>query len=83
MQTMSSTDMKQAFGSALDAAQREPVVITKQNRDVAVLISMAEFDKLRGLRVAEFERLARDISAKAAERGLTDEKLEAILSDAS
>jgi len=83
MQTISSTDMKQGFGAALDAAQREPVIITKQNRGVAVLISIAEFDKLRGLRVSEFERLARDVSAKAAQRGLTDEKLQEILSDVS
>lgn len=83
MQTISSTDLKQRFGATLDAAQRAPVVIRKQNRDVAVLISMAEFEKLRGLRVADFERLAGDISSEAARRGLTQQNLDEILGDVS
>lgn len=83
MHTISSSELKQSFGATLDAAQRGPVVIKKHDRDVAVLISMDEFDKLRGLRVEEFERLARELSAEASRRGLTDEDLDRILADVS
>lgn len=83
MHIISSTEAKQKFGAALDAAQRSPVFIQKQNRAVAVLMSMSDYDKIRGLRDTEFERLAREISAKAAQRGLTDDKLEDILADVS
>lgn len=83
MQTISSSDAKQKFGATLDAAQRHPVVIRKQNRDVAVLLSMTEYDKIRGLRVNEFKRLADEISAKTKARGLTDDQLEALIADVS
>jgi prevent-host-death family protein len=81
--TISYTDLSQRLGATLDAAQRAPVVIRKQNRHVAVLISMAEFEKLKGLHVSDFERLTHDISAEAARRGLDDERLAEILDDIS
>lgn len=81
MRTISATEAKQAFGAALDAAQREPVVIRKQNRDVAVLLSAEEYEKLRGLRIAAFDALCDEIAAKAADRGLTDEAFDALMRD--
>ena len=83
MRTLSSTEVKQSFGAALDAAQREPVFIRKQNRDVAVLMSVQEYEKLRGLRVTAFKRTVKDISAKAALRGLTTEKFKELMADES
>ena len=83
MRSISATEAKQAFGAALDAAQREPVVIRKQNRDVAVLLSAEEYEKLRGLRIAAFDALCDEIAAKAADRGLTDEAFEALMRDVS
>ena len=73
MQTLSATDVKQAFGAALDMAQREPVFIRRQNRDVAVLISVEQYKKLRGERVDAFEKTADDLAAKMRAPGLTDE----------
>ena len=81
MRTISATEAKQAFGAALDAAQREPVVIRKQNRDVAVLLSAEEYEKLRGLRIAAFDALCDEIAAKAADRGLTEEAFNALMRD--
>ena len=83
MQTISATDAKQAFGSMLDAAQREPVFIRKQNRDVAVLLSVREFEKLRGLRMDAFDRIAEIMATKTAARGMTDEILAELMADVS
>lgn len=83
MRELSATDVKQGFGSALDEAQRGPVLIKKQNRAVAVLLSVQEYDKLRGLRLTAFERLCDEIAAKAAARGLDDETFEALMEDVS
>jgi len=83
MQAWSATDVKQGFGAALDAAQRAPVLIRKQNRDVAVLLSVAEYEKLRGLRLDAFDRLCDAIAAKAERRGVTDAKLAELLDDVS
>ena len=76
MQTLSATDVKQGFDDALDAAQPEPVI---KDRDVAVLISVQEFEKLRGLRLDVFDRLAEAVAAKAAVRGMTDETLNLVM----
>lgn len=83
MRTISSTEAVQAFGATLDAAQREPVVIREQNRDVAVLLSMPEYEKLRGLRIEAFDTLCDEIAAKAKERGLTEEHFQELMRDVS
>jgi prevent-host-death family protein len=80
---MSSTDAKQSFGAALDAAQRHPILIQKQNRDVAVLMSVQEYDKLRGMRLKILDNIADQIAAEARRRGYTDQQLEAMIADVS
>ena len=64
MRYVSATDAKQRLAALLDAAQREPVVIRRHERDVAVILSAQEYDRLRGLNVAEFQRFC-DRVAKA------------------
>lgn len=39
---MSARDAKNHFGEFLDAAQREPVVITKNDRPVGIMLSIAD-----------------------------------------
>ena len=40
MKTMSAVDAKTRFGQFLDAAQREPVIITNKDRPVGVFFSI-------------------------------------------
>jgi prevent-host-death family protein len=79
MQTVSATEAKQRFAAVLDTAQREPVRIQRHDRDVAVLISAAEFDRLSGNRWKEFNRLKEIAGAQARANGLTEEILAEIL----
>lgn len=81
MRYVSATDAKQRLAALLDAAQREPVVIRRQKRDVAVILSPQEYDRLRALNVAELQRLCDRVAKKAAARGLTEEKLRSLLGD--
>ena len=81
MQYVSATEAKQRMAALLDAAQREPVVIRRQNRDVAVLLSVPEYDRLRALNADEFQRFCDRVGKDAAERGLTEDKLTRILVD--
>jgi prevent-host-death family protein len=48
MKTITAADAKNSFGSFLDAVQHEPVVVTKQNRPVGVMISMQDVRTLFG-----------------------------------
>ena len=81
MRYVSATDAKQRFAEVIDAAQREPVVIRRQKRDVAVVLSPQEYDRLRAANVAELERLCDVVGRRARARGLTEEKLAEILAD--
>jgi len=81
MRYISATEAKQNFAAMLDAAQQGPVVIRRQSRDQAVLISPQDYDRLRGIAIAELEALCARVGAQAAARGLTQEKLDDILRD--
>ena len=81
MRYVSATDAKQRLAALVDAAQREPIVIRRQKRDVAVILSPQEYDRLRALNIDEFERFCDRIAQQAAARGLTEDKLAAILRD--
>lgn len=81
MITIAANEAKQSFGSVLDSAQREPVLIQKHNRPAAVILSAHEYERLRGLNVSEFTAFCDRIGQRAAQRGLTEEKLAKILGD--
>nr|VFJ77591.1 MAG: prevent-host-death family protein [Candidatus Kentron sp. FW] len=40
MKTVSASEARQRFAALIDAAAREPVVIFRQKRDVAVVLSI-------------------------------------------
>jgi prevent-host-death family protein len=81
MRPVSATEAKQALSRLLDAAQREPVVIQKQRRDVAVLLSMRDYERLTAMNVADFQDYCDRMSQRARERGLTEETLDTLLRD--
>jgi prevent-host-death family protein len=81
MRSVSATEAKQRLAALLDAAQREPVMIRRQKRDVAVLVSAKEYERLRALNAAEFQRFCDRVGRDAGARGLNEEELSEILSD--
>jgi prevent-host-death family protein len=44
MKTMTALEAKTHFGKFLDAAQREPVLVTKKNRAVGVMFSIQDIE---------------------------------------
>lgn len=73
MKTVPATEAKNRFGAILDDAQREPVVIRRQERDIAVVLSMADYERLRSGNARAFLELRRSVAAEAETAGLTDE----------
>lgn len=56
-------------------------MIRRQNRDVAVVLSMAEYERLPAGNVRAFLDLRDEIATRAAEAGLTNERLAEPLAD--
>ncbi|MCO5135494.1 MAG: type II toxin-antitoxin system Phd/YefM family antitoxin [Phyllobacteriaceae bacterium] len=54
MKHFTATEAKNRFGELIDEVNNSPVVIRKNGRDVAVLLSKAEFDR-RDTRLAKKE----------------------------
>ncbi len=81
MQYVSATDAKQNMAALIDTAQREPVTIRRQNRDVAIVLSPTEYQRLRGLNLAEFQSFCDRVGQTAVANGLTEDKLAELLAD--
>ena len=81
MQIVSATEAKQSFGAVIDKAQREPVMIRKQNRDVAVIMSIEDYQRITRGNIQEFQQFRDDVGKKAQKRGLTQDKLNELLND--
>jgi prevent-host-death family protein len=43
---IAAREAKNHFGELLDNAQREPIIVTKKNRPVVVVISVEEYQKM-------------------------------------
>jgi antitoxin Phd len=81
MRTVSATQAKQRFAELLDAAQRGPVRIQRHDRNLAVLVSAEEYERMVQERWREFDRLSALAAAQAKANGLTEEKLQEILAE--
>lgn len=79
MQYISATDAKQSFSATIDLAQREPVVIRRQNRDVAVVLSPQDYERMRKINLEDFQQFRKRAGQYAKERGLTEAVLNGIL----
>jgi len=79
MRTVTASEARQGLSEIIEAARREPVVIQRQKRNVAVVMSMDEYERLVNLNVAEFQRFSDRVGAKAQEAGMTEEVLQGLL----
>ena len=81
MRTVSAIDAKNRFGQLLEAAQREPVTVTKQGRPAAVVLSVEDYERMRGAANARLLDSVRRMQEEAAGAGLTEEVLDELLTD--
>jgi antitoxin Phd len=81
MRTVTASEAKQGLAAVIEAASREPVMIQRQKRDVAVVLSPREYERLVRLNVAEFQRFCDQVGAAAERAGMTEAKLAELLAD--
>jgi antitoxin Phd len=81
MRTISAAEACSRFEIWLDESQRAPVVIRDQDRDVAIVLSIADYERLRGRLVQAFLDLRNELAEQASAAGLTDERLTELLGE--
>jgi prevent-host-death family protein len=81
MRTVTASEAKQGLAQVIEAAAREPIVIQRQKRDVAVVLSMQEYERLTRLNVAEFQRFCDRVGEQARAAGMTEDNLAQLLAD--
>lgn len=79
MATVTATEAKQTFSAVLQACEHEPVFIQKQKRDVAVVLSLQDYQRLTAVNLLEFQRFCDGVGRKAAERGMDEATLNQLL----
>lgn len=83
MRQIAARDARKRFGRLLDASQRAPVLLTRKGRGVSVMMSVEQYERLRG---AAWERLAaamHDLGEEAVTNSLTPALLGELLADES
>lgn len=49
MKTLTSTEARQSFSTIITSAEKEPVTISKKNKDIAVILSSKRYQELTRL----------------------------------
>lgn len=81
MKTVAVSEARRSFAELIDAAVREPVVIRRQRRDVAVVVSMLEYERLTQLKRGEFQRFCGAVGRRARAAGMNARVLAKLLCD--
>ena len=60
MKTIPAAEAKNRFGELLDAAQKDPVMIEKHGRPVAVVISAEDFEQVQAMKLERLKALIQE-----------------------
>jgi PHD/YefM family antitoxin component YafN of YafNO toxin-antitoxin module len=82
MRYTAASDTDPNLTTLLDAAQREPVFIERDQQEVAVIVSTRDYNRLSGKAARDFNAFCDAVAQRAAARGLNEEIFEEILKDA-
>ena len=83
MMEIVAKEAKNRFGYLLEAAQRAPVRVTEQGRVVGVMMSVDQYERLKGAAWDWLSQIMNRIGVEAIEAGLTDVELGSLLADES
>lgn len=79
MKTVNATEVKNKFGSVMDTALAEPVLVKKSGRSSVVMLSVCEYERLLAMEDAYWASKA----LKAEEDGFaTEEEIKKLIKDA-
>jgi prevent-host-death family protein len=80
MKSIDEGEAQARLDQVIEEAQRQPIVIQRQGKDTAVVLSIAEYDRLRADAVRAFLNLRNHVARDAKAAGLTEAQLTTLLS---
>jgi prevent-host-death family protein len=83
MKTITAIDAKNKFGQLIEAAQRQPVIITKKGRASVVVMSIEDYERRRNRAWKNLVKTMTETGNYAVSQGLTQERLARLLADES
>ncbi|MEE4295589.1 MAG: type II toxin-antitoxin system Phd/YefM family antitoxin [Wenzhouxiangella sp.] len=83
MKSFTALEAKNRLGQVIDAAQREPVTITRQGRPSVVMVSAEEYQRRQNRAWRNLLAVMEETGQYASEQGLTEEALDVLLTDES
>ena len=83
MKEIAAREAKNRFGYLLDAAQSAPVRVTRKGRAVGVMMSVQQYERLRGIAWQRLTATMDALGEEASANGLTETGLETLLADES
>jgi hypothetical protein len=83
MKVMTISEAESAFDKVLESLADDSIVLKRGERDVAAVISIDDYEKLRRLKVEEFLALCEKVGQDAEARGLTESRLAELLDNGS
>jgi len=81
MKSVNEAQLEEQFAEMLDEVQRQPIVIRRKDREIAILLSMAEYERLRMAAISQFLALRNDVAREASAAGLTEDRLSELLNE--
>lgn len=64
-----------------ETLEKEPIILSRENEEIAVILSVNDYKKLLEINKKEFQEFCDKVGQKAMLKGLTEDKLKAILED--
>lgn len=83
MKSVTALEAKNRLGEVLEAAQRQPVSITRNGRPSVVVISAESYARRQRMARERLRQALARAGGQASARGLTDDALEQLLADES
>ena len=83
MKSVTALEAKNRFGEVLEAAQRQPVSITRNGRPSVVMISAESYARRQRMARERLRHAMRRAGEHAAAQGMNDDVLDHLLADES
>ena len=81
MKAINATEAQARFDDILNEVRQQPITIQRDGEGVAVMLSMASYERLRIGAVQAFLELRNEVAGQASAAGLTEERLTELLNE--